>query len=57
MAMTTYQSRIDPSQTCQAEPYDYCGQKRYRIRFLRSDREYDLDGRTFEEGWEMQLKG
>ena len=55
--MTTYQSRRDPAQTCQAEAYDYCGQKRYRIRFPRCERVYDLDGRTFEEGWEMQFKG
>jgi hypothetical protein len=47
----TYRSKANPTKTCEAEAYDHHGQPRYR--FTLGDMECDLDGRTFDEMWEL----
>jgi len=49
--MSVYRSKLNPRRTCQAEPYNHHGQRRYR--FVLGDTEYDLDGRTFDEMWDV----
>lgn len=50
--MSVYRAKSNPCRTCDAEPYDYCGQRRYR--FVLGGTEYDLDGKTFDELWEAK---
>lgn len=49
--MRVYRARANHGRTCEAEPYDYCGQRRYRL--ILGGMEYDLDAPTFDEMWEI----
>jgi hypothetical protein len=48
--MQIYKAKANPRRTCQAEAYDYHGQRRYRI--ILGGTPYDLDAETFDEMWE-----